>query len=154
MARMLEPIKDVVLLEEARGDNLWHMRIRPDPAIVEDQLIEFALATKRYDLIHGDLRPWNVFCDNEQGVQIIDWWCLSSFVSDIFGEGARRLDLVEGTDPHYAKFHADLVSEKKFTEIDLADAKTIGSLLRDEIELDDASAWHGYYGSRGRFFWK
>lgn len=151
MARMLEPIQDVVLLEEAHGTNLWHMKAQPDPARIEDQLIEFALATGKHGLIHGDLRPWNVFCDNEQRIEVIDWWFLSSFVSDLAGE---RRDLVEGTDAHYVKFHSDLVSQGNFTELDLRDARTIGKLLRGEIELSDAEAWQGYYGSLGRFLWK
>jgi hypothetical protein len=87
-----------------------------------------------------------VFCDNEQRIQVIDWWCLSSFVSDL---PCERRDLVEGTDAHYAKFHGDLVSQGNFTEIDLRDARTIGKLLRGEIELSDAEAWRGYYGSLG-----
>jgi hypothetical protein len=154
MARMLAPIKDIVLLEEAGGHNLWHMTTRPDAAAVERQLIEFALATKRNHLIHGDLRPWNVYCDNEQRVHIIDWWFLSSFVSDLVGEQPRRLDLVEGPDAHYVKFHPGLVTQKAFTDIDLADARTIGKLLRGEIELADSEAWQGYYGSLGRFLWQ
>jgi hypothetical protein len=56
MARMVGPIGDVVLLEEARGEMLWHMANRPDPSLVEHQLTEFALAAKDNDLIHGDIR--------------------------------------------------------------------------------------------------
>jgi hypothetical protein len=154
MARMLKPIKDVVLIEEARGENLWHMKTRPDLTRVEGQLIEFARATKRNGLIHGDLRPWNVFCDDEQRVQVIDWWYLSSFIGDLVGDRPRRPDLVRGQDAHYAKFHPDLVSQNKFTDIDLADAGIIGKLLRGEIELSDAGAWRGRYSSLGRFLWQ
>jgi hypothetical protein len=53
---------------------------------------------------------------------VIDWSCLSSFVSDLTGERPRRRDLVEG---HYAKFHPSLVSQKRFTDIDLSDVKLI-----------------------------
>jgi hypothetical protein len=153
MARMVGPIGDVVLLEAARGEMLWHMAYRPDPSLVEDQLTEFALATKDNDLINGDIRPWNVFFDNDHGVQVIDWWCLSSFVSDLIGERPRRRDLVEGTG-HYARLHPDLVSQRKFTDIDLSDVKLIGRLLRGEIELSDSEAWLGEYRSMGRFLWR
>jgi hypothetical protein len=125
------------------------------PAAIEAQLIEFALSTKKNELIHGDLRPWNVFCDNEQKVQVIDWWYLSSFVSDLVGEHPRRLDLTrEGPDPHYARFHSNLVSVGRFTEIDLTDAKTIGRLLRSEINFSDTEAWGGSYRSMGKFLWE
>jgi len=35
MARMVGPIGDIVLLEEARGEMLWHMSNRPDISLVE-----------------------------------------------------------------------------------------------------------------------
>ncbi len=152
MARMVGPIRDVVLLEAARGEMLWHMANRPDPSLVEDQLTEFALATKHNGLINGDIRPWNVFFDRDHGVQVIDWWCLSAFVSDLIGEPPRRRDLVEGKG-HYARLHPDLVSQRKFTDIDLSDARLIGRLLRGEIELSDKEAWLGEYRSMGRFLW-
>ena len=150
MARMVGPIEDIVLLEEARGILLWHLENRPDISLVESQLTEFALATKRNDLINGDIRPWNVFFDDRDGVQVIDWWCLSSFVSDLVGERPRRRDLIDGQG-HYSKFHPDLVSQNRFTDIDLFDARLIGRLLRGEIDLSEA--WHGHYHALGRFLW-
>jgi hypothetical protein len=155
MARMVGPIEDVVLLEEARGQLLWELETAPDPAVVESQLIEFALGTQNNRLIHGDVRPWNVFFDNNHGIQVIDWWCLSSFVDDLLPRGGlppRRADLLgQG---HYVKFHPDLVAQGKFTEIDLTDAKLIGRLLRGEIELSDSDAWRGDYRSLGQFHWR
>ncbi len=112
MARMVGPFEDVVLLEAAHGDLIFNLDKVPDPARVEAQLIEFALGTRMNQLIHGDLRPWNVFFDSEHGVQVIDWWCLSSFVDDLLPSGVlppRRADLLgEG---HYAKFHPELVAQ-------------------------------------------
>src|ERR1700730_8925526 len=64
MARMVGPVEDVDLLERASGEKRWEMDSAPGYAqIVEDQLIEYALGTKNNQLIHGDLRPWNVFFD-------------------------------------------------------------------------------------------
>jgi hypothetical protein len=144
MARMVGPFEDVVLLEAAQGDLLWDLDKAPDPAVVEAQLIEFALATRKLQLIHGDLRPWNVFFDNERGVQVIDWWCLSAFVDDLLPRGvlpARRADLLgQG---HYAKFHPELVAQGRLTEIDEEDARRIGKLLRGDISLSEA--WHPVY---------
>jgi len=94
-----------------------------------------------------------VFFDGEHGVQVIDWTCLSSFVSDLTGDRPRRRDLVEGQG-HYARFHPDLVSQRKFTDIDLSDAKLIVRLLRGEIELSDSEAWLGEYAQMGRFLWR
>jgi Phosphotransferase enzyme family len=145
MVRMEGPIEDVVLLEEARGEILWEVEPVPDPAVVENQLIEFALGTKANQLIHGDLRPWNVFFDKDCGVQVIDWWCVSSFVDDLIGNEPRRRDLIEG---HYARFHANLVAQRNFTVIDLADAHRIGKLLRGDIGFSQAwpasSPWPWY----------
>jgi len=152
MARIAGTIEDVVLLEKAHGELLWELAFPPDPALVERQLVEFALATKENHLIHGDLRPWNCFFDDRYGIQVIDWWDLSSFVDDLVGDQPRRRDLIEAG-KHYARFHPTLVERGEFTEIDLADAKLIGRLLRGEIELGDTCAWRGEYASLGRFRW-
>jgi len=140
MARMVV-IDDIVLLEKARGQKLWEMETAPQYAdTVEYQLIEFARSTQDNQLIHGDLRPWNIFFDAEQGVQVIDWICLSSFVDDLVGDQPRRRDLVEGEDAHYVKFHSGLVARRNFAEIDLADARLIGQLLKGDIRRLGA-AW-------------
>jgi hypothetical protein len=152
MARIAGTIKDVVWLEKAHGELLWELASPPSPAVVESQLIEFALATKENQLIHGDLRPWNCFFDDKHGVQVIDWWVLSSFVDDLIGDTPRRRDLIEAG-KHYARFHPKLVQRGEFTEIDLADARLMGRLLRGEIELSDCLAWRGEYGPLGRFPW-
>ena len=152
MARMVGPFEDVVLLEAAHGQLLWDLDKAPDPTIVEAQLIEFALGTARNQLIHGDLRPWNVFFDSEHGVQVIDWWCLSSFVDDLLPRGvlpARRADLLgQG---HYAKFHPELVARGKLTDIDQEDARRIGKLLRGDIGLSEA--WQPVYQITPRPAW-
>jgi len=134
MARMVV-IEDIVLLEKARGQKLWEMDTAPNYAeIVECQLIEFASSTRHNQLIHGDLRPWNVFFDADHGVQVIDWVCLSAFVDDLIGDLPRRADLVEGEAAHYVKFHSGLVAQRRLTEIDLADARLIGKLLTGHIK--------------------
>jgi hypothetical protein len=135
MARMIGPFEDIVLLERCHphARKLWEMDDAPDYAgVVECQLIEFALGTRSNQLVHGDLRPWNVFFDINHGVQVIDWWCLSSFVDDLVGDLPRRRDLIE-EGKHYVKFHPDLVAQRNFTEIDLTDARLVGRLLRGEI---------------------
>jgi RIO1 family len=147
MAKIVGPIEDVVLSVEARGQNLWGMDICFDPGMVEDQLREFALWTQAHGLIHGDLRPWNVFYDHDFGIQVIDWHLLSAFVDDLLPQDvlpARRSDLLG--DGHYAKFHPTLVERGDFTEIDLTDARLIGKLLRAEIGLGEA--WPGSQSSR------
>jgi hypothetical protein len=133
-----------VLLEEAHGHLLWDLDKAPEPAVVEAQLMEFARGTEKNLLIHGDLRPWNVFFDSERGVQVIDWWFLSSFIDDLLPRGPLpplRADLLgEG---HYVKFHASLVAQGRLTEIDQEDARRIGRLLRGEFGLSEA--WQPIY---------
>jgi Phosphotransferase enzyme family len=130
------------LVAGSSGQNLWAMDTPPDPAVIEEQLLDFAQWAEAHHLIHGDLRPWNVFFDQHYGVQMIDWRDLSAFVDDLLprdGQPPRRSDLLgEG---HYAKFHPDLVTQAKFTEIDRSDARLIGKLLRGEIGISEA--WLG-----------
>jgi hypothetical protein len=152
MARIAGTIKDVVLIEKARGELLWELAAAPDSVAVEGQLVEFALSTKKNHLIHGDLRPWNIFFNDTNEVQVIDWWDLSSFVDDLVGDSPRRRDLID-PGKHYARLYPKLVARGEFTEIDLADARLIGKLLRGEIDLSDNLAWCGEYSALGRFPW-
>jgi Phosphotransferase enzyme family len=117
-------------------------------AVLEDQLIAFALGTKKNGLIHGDLRPWNIFFDPARGVQVIDWWKLSAFVDDLVGDAPQRGDLI-ADGKHYVRFHPELVAEGRFTDIDLEDARVIGKILRGEIRTvkeawpaQDARDWY------------
>jgi len=139
MAKIVGPFEDVVLSSEVPGQNLWNMDVPPDPQIVEAQLREFALWTSCHQLIHGDLRPWNVIIDPLHGVKVIDWRDLSAFVDDLepmHGLPPRRCDLLgQG---HYGSFHPGLVAQKKFLEIDESDVHLIGKLLRGEIGLSEA----------------
>jgi len=137
MARIIGPIEDVVLSVEAPGEKLWEMEIRPDPEIVEAHLLQFQRWAKAHDLVHGDLRPWNVFFDQHHAAQVIDL-NLSAFVDDLLSRDnlpPRRVDLLTG---HYAKCHPDLVAERNYMEIDRCDALRIGKLLRGEIGLSGA----------------
>jgi hypothetical protein len=130
----------IVLSVEASGQNLWETEPVPDPRQIGAQLIEFALWTQRHQLIHGDLRPWNVFFDNHRGVQVIDWAMLSAFVDDLLPRGElppRRFDLFD-EGKHYAKSHPELVARGDFTGIDRCDALLIGKLLKGEIGLSEA----------------
>jgi hypothetical protein len=140
VAKMVGPIEDVILSVEAPGHNLWEIGSAPDPDMVEAQLIEFALWGQRHELIHGDLRPWNIFFDQNHGVQVIDWREVSAFVDDLLprdGQSPRRYDLLDGQG-HYTRFHRDLVAQGNFTQIDLRDAQSIGKLLRGEVGLTGA----------------
>ncbi len=139
VARFFVTAEGIVLSEEAQGRNLWEIQPAPDHRQIEAQLIEFALWTRRHQLIHGDLRPWNVFFDNDHGIQVFDWSMLSSFVSDLLPSGdlpRRRGDLLGNG--HYAKCHPDLVAEDNYLEVDRRDALLIGKLLRGEIGLSGA----------------
>ena len=142
MARLVGPFDDVILAEEATGTSLWDLDSVPDCGRVERELVEFAHATQEHNLIHGDLRPWNVYYDDRYGVQVIDWVSLSSFVDDLIGQDPRRHDLTQdqnGVKGHYWRFHPALIAQQAFTEIDVTDARLIGKLLKGEMRrLRDA----------------
>lgn len=130
MARMVEEIGDVILLETASGRLLWEIDAAPDPIAIERQLNEFAAGTEKNGLIHGDIRPWNIFVDDHCGISVIDW-NLSRFVDDLrLGD-----DLLVG---HFTNFHKGLkISE--LARMDLVDAHRIMQLLKGEIRF--AQAW-------------
>ena len=122
-------IDDIVLFDEAKGELLWEIEDLPQKSLIESQLHEFALGTKKNGLIHGDLRPWNIFFHADHGVSVIDWGD-SEFVDELrIGHGlmAGRLN----------KHH----NGQKIVDVDLIDAERIAQMMRGEIEVEEV--WPG-----------
>lgn len=80
MARFSEPKNGHILMEKASGELLWNLDTIPDQPVLEAALIRFAEATKAQHLSHGDIRPWNVFQDENGKITVIDWH-LSHFLN-------------------------------------------------------------------------
>jgi hypothetical protein len=72
MARMSEMRDGHVLMEVAPGELVWHLERIDNPQIIEAQLTDFVAATSALDLVHQDIRPWNVFWDGTN-ITVIDW---------------------------------------------------------------------------------
>ena len=123
MARIDRIIEDVVLFEKADGKLLWD-NLDPMPNIedIERQLYEFAEGTKKCGLVHGDLRPWNVFFHKGR-ITVIDW-DLSVFVEDM------RPDR-EPVKGHYARAHPGRPVHA-LADIDIVDAGRFARLMRGE----------------------
>jgi hypothetical protein len=148
-ARIVGPIENFILSVEARGQSLWSMEVPPNPDLVTAQLLEFSRWTEAHGLVHGDVRPWNVFFDQDR-IQVIDW-DLSAFIDvDLLPRGEvppRRLDLIAewnehtGGSGHYQRFHPDLVAQSRFGGIDRRDALLIRRLLKGKLGLGEA--WPG-----------
>ena len=66
MAKFAEPADRHILLESA-GTLIWNLDEVAFHTEIENQLTEFANAANTQRLIHGDIRPWNVFLTNGEG---------------------------------------------------------------------------------------
>jgi aminoglycoside phosphotransferase (APT) family kinase protein len=132
MARIADIVHDVILFEEALGTRLWEFapdeKVVPGESGISMQLREFAEATTRLGLIHGDLRPWNVIVGATLEIKVIDWG-LSCFVDEL----PKRVDLTRQPG-HYWCFSGGRPVE----QLDLTDADRISRLMRGEITYTDA----------------
>ena len=73
MAKFALPQRGYILTEIAPGTLLSDLDVIPDAASIERQLIEFANATKKHRLVHGDIRQWNVLLNTDGSIKVIDW---------------------------------------------------------------------------------
>lgn len=131
MAPIAEIIHGVTLVEEVKGDLLWHIDDAANfEPMITCSLLEFATALRGHGFIHGDLRPWNVFVlSDRKAIKVIDWNC--GWPVD---ELDKRPDLTNA-DGHYTRFGGGQNPE----HLDELDARRIGGLLRGEVSY--TSAW-------------
>lgn len=73
MALFREPSQNHILMDTAPGQLIWHLENAPDPTLVERQLIEFVEGANGNGFSHQDIRPWNVFADEQSRITVIDW---------------------------------------------------------------------------------
>jgi hypothetical protein len=83
-AQILDVIENkVFVIEQAAGVLLWEIEDGlPSLAFVEEKLNSFVSSMQRVGLVHGDIRPWNIFYDKaNDSVKVIDWG-FSFFIGD------------------------------------------------------------------------
>jgi hypothetical protein len=117
----------VVVFEKAAGKMLWKCDSVPDIDRIEAQIVEFAAATEANKMIHGDIRPWNIFYDAEKGIKVIDWDSCRFIDELCLGDELLRNLANHGHDGHPL---SDLA------RIDADDAARLVKLLRGQTGLD------------------
>jgi len=106
MAKILDRVESFLLWEEAPGKLLWELEDgRPSLGSIEDALREFVSAIGTVKLVHGDLRPWNVFFESKtKQFTVIDWG-YSCFIGEQKSEDARLH--ISGRNPGVADAEVD-----------------------------------------------
>jgi tRNA A-37 threonylcarbamoyl transferase component Bud32 len=89
MAAIAMKLERCFLWEEARGTLLWELEQgRPDLASIRTSIGEFVRALSGVRLVHGDLRPWNIFYEPETGKYSVIDWGFSCFMGEPKSIGA------------------------------------------------------------------
>jgi hypothetical protein len=130
-AKIVEVIEDrIFVIEKARGVLLWEIEDAtrlPEFLEIQNALDSFVASLKSVGLVHGDIRPWNIFYDSGiRTFKIIDWG-FSFFSNDgVPGRTRNHLRL---------RGHDSLPPET----VDAADAWKTISVLKGEETFE--AAW-------------
>jgi serine/threonine protein kinase len=119
--------KRIFVVERAPGVLVWEMEDSlPFVSAIETHLDVFVSSLHQMGLVHGDIRPWNIFYDHEQQVfKVIDWG-FSFFIGD---------NLDQKTSGHLSgRGHANT----PLLQIDSIDAQRTLQVLRGAISYEDA----------------
>jgi hypothetical protein len=125
-AKIVDVIENrVFIVERAPGTLLWHIEDGlPEPESFRSALDAFVGSLEQVGLVHGDLRPWNVFYDPRKGFTVIDWG-FSFFTGD------SRVMKMSG--------HFEASRHKQpFLHVDKLDADRIVQLVEGRIGWEDA----------------
>ncbi len=126
VAKIVDIIEErVFIVERAPGTLLWHIDDGlPDPEAIRSALDSFVGSLEQVGLVHGDLRPWNVFYDARKGFTVIDWG-FSFFTRD--SRSKKMLGHLE------ASGH-----KQPFLHVDRLDADRIIQLVEGKLGWEDA----------------
>jgi len=92
VAQYSEPAGGHILMDHAVGDLVWHLNSAPTAiSEIERQLLEFANGARSNGIIHRDVRPWNVFMDDDRKITVIDWGNNQLADNDLDIEDTKRL---------------------------------------------------------------
>lgn len=138
-AQILEvvPVNDhmaVALIEHIDGTLLWELESnRPSLLTVQQHLQDFVAELNQVNLVHADIRPWNIFYQATTGsFRSIDW-------GYAFFIGGSKYS---GTPEHLAtRGHAD----SNEAEIDSKDVERTIHVLGNPSQVD--AVWHNPPGS-------
>jgi hypothetical protein len=135
-AQITDVVDKVFIVERAPGVLLWEMDDEKAPD-VSGQLYSFVSSLELVGLVHGDIRPWNIFYDAAtKSIKVIDWG-FSFFISDGIPQGALGHIRYRGHNPSQP------------STIDLNDADKTLKVLKGEISFE--SAWN--HGPNERDWW-
>lgn len=82
IAQIADIVDDVVVCEMAEGCLVWEEEQPPNCDAIEPALRETVAALGAANLVHCDIRPWNIFFSREDSkITLIDW-SLSFFVDE------------------------------------------------------------------------
>jgi Phosphotransferase enzyme family len=123
--------ESIFLIEKCEGTLVWET---DDNAQFCDQLpsalAQFVSSLGRVGLVHGDIRPWNIFYDrNNKEFKIIDWG-----FSFFLGEDLSKEPLWHLRDHLQARGH-DLA---KPHQVDHTDALKTEQIVKGTLRLEDA----------------
>ncbi|MBI3461714.1 MAG: hypothetical protein HY000_01440 [Planctomycetes bacterium] len=126
LAKILRICEDVAVFEFAQGSLLWHLET-VDVEFIQTRLRETVQALRDQDVVHGDIRPWNVVLSRSvpQQLWLIDWDLairISSPDQEIINNHLRD------------RGH----SGRPLEEIDLADLQRSVNVIRGEITPEQA----------------
>jgi hypothetical protein len=126
VAKIVDVIENrIFVVQRAPGTLLWHIEDGlPKPDVVRTALDSLVESLEQLGLVHGDLRPWNVFYDLGKGFTLIDWGF--SFFLDR-GPSEELKGHFEAS-RHHAPFQ----------NVDRADADRITQLVQGKLGWEDA----------------
>jgi len=82
IAKIREIIGHIIVYDEAPGELVWESEQRPPVTAFDRMGQEFLSDLRRTNLVHADIRPWNVFFEPKtQSFTFIDWG-FSFFIGD------------------------------------------------------------------------
>lgn len=128
-AKILEIIDNIVITEKVHGKLLWEIEDKvdlPSEESLESELLSIVGELKNSNLVHGDIRPWNLFYNSEtKDLKLIDWGFSFFIGKRLFGNTQNHLN----ERGHSGRPHAD---------IDSIDAQRTLRVFKREISPEKA----------------
>jgi hypothetical protein len=129
--KLVHVAESIFLIEQCRGSILWEA---DENAQFSDQLpsalAQFVSSLGQVGLVHGDIRPWNIFYDrNNKEFKIVDWGFSFFLEEDLSKEPLWHLrDHLRARGHNLAKPH----------QVDHTDALKTEQIVKGTLRYEDA----------------